>query len=271
MRSSTKKMSEQIHDFYQTMNIYVTIDPLYRELYQTLFTRIQHEDKDRELALQKRIRSLNWVMVQHLDVDINLRHPQTKNLVTEAIPEVIEMDSKQVPLEKLGCIVNCSKTIFKLLQVNSQEPVSADQFLPALVLIVIKANLPLLQSNIKLITRFSPPSRLMSGEVGYYFTNLCCATAFIENITGDSLNMTEQDFQSYITGEAQPPGAHQQSTFLCEAFRILSSNMAVLSDLNDRQTKFETQMSELTDIVHMFPDDMLKRTHNALKLLSLTV
>jgi hypothetical protein len=284
-KATIEEMSETIHDFYQTMNSRFGSNPFYREasheqidqlidfterylmqqLYQMLMTRIQHEEEDKDLALQKRIRSLNWIMSQHLDIDINLRHPQIKDLVDKAITEIIEMDSKQVPLEKLECIVNCSKTIFKLLQVNSSEPVSADQFLPALVFIVIKANPPLLQSNIKLITRFSTPSRLMSGEAGYYFTNLCCATAFIENISGDSLNMNEQDFQSYVSGEAQPPGYYQQSTYLCEALRILCSNNAMLSDLNERQTKFENDIKQLNDSIEQFREDMVRKTAPLLK------
>ena len=290
-KSTIEEMSETIHDFYQSMGTRFTNNPFYREasneqiehlidfterflmqeLYQMLFTRIQHEEEDKDLALQKRIRSLNWVMAQHLDIDINLRHPEIKDLVDKAITEIIEMDSKQVPLEKLECIVNCSKTIFKLLQVNSQEPVSADQFLPALVFIVIKANPPLLQSNIKLITRFSTPSRLMSGEAGYYFTNLCCATAFIENLTGDSLNMTEQDFQSYVSGEAQPPGAFQQSTFLCEAFRIICLNSHMIMDLNERQTKSEDQIKELNLSIDSFREDTRKKTSRFLKPIAPTV
>lgn len=120
---------------------------------------------------------------------------QVKDLLEKAITEIIELDSKQVPFEKLECVVKCSNTIFQMLQVNSNDAISADHFLPALVFVVIKANPPLLQSNIKFITRFSTPSRLQSGEAGYYFTNLCCATVFIEKISGESLNMSESDFQ----------------------------------------------------------------------------
>lgn len=124
-------------------------------------------------------------------------------------------------------------TICSMLQVTKNEPISADQFFPALVYVVIQANPPLLQSNIKFINRFSTPSRLMSGETGYYFTNLCCAVVFIEKITASSLKLSEADFAQYMSGEAQPPGAYKQ-TFLCEAFRLLASNHAMLTDAVER-------------------------------------
>ncbi|KAF7489435.1 Rab5 GDP/GTP exchange factor [Sarcoptes scabiei] len=258
---SIDDLTDLLHDFYSQMENHFQTNSHYKDvtnaqfnnlidqtekilmgkLYQNLFNRVQNEEEERDLELQRKIRNLNWIMSTHLDVDINLRNPKVKDLMDQAITEIIEVDSKHVPYEKLESIVRCSKTIFEMLQINNNDAISADQFLPALVFVIIQANPPLLQSNIKFISRFSIPSRLMTGEAGYYFTNLCCATTFIEKISGEALNMSETDFQSYVSGEAQPPGYYQQS-FLCEPFRIMDSNQIMLNDTNKRNAHWQESL-----------------------------
>ncbi|KAA8586532.1 hypothetical protein FQN60_000368 [Etheostoma spectabile] len=232
--------------------------------------------------------ALHWVTIQMLCVSMDEEIPEVSENVVKAITDIIEMDSKRVPRDKLGCITHCSKQIFSAIRTTKNEPASADDFLPALIYIVLKANPPRLQSNIQYITRFCNPSRLMSGEDGYYFTNLCCAVAFIEKLDAQSLNLSPEEFERYMSGQASPrctssegdwAHADPAPTATNPALAQLNHNLEVLSGLSSRQeTLMEAARSlqadllawpqsvqrEVNGILEKYPLEVLSRTVSAI-------
>jgi hypothetical protein len=271
-------LSDLVHDFYEKMShrfetqlIYKGATPdqlellndnmeriLNEHIYHVISARIINEDEDHNMAVQKRIRSLNWITVEHLEIEIDFQRPIVHDLLDKAICQMVEMNSRTSSIDKLECIVQCSKTIFELLQVGPPRsdcgnsiPVSADQFLPVLVFVVIQANPPMLPADMKYLTRFSNPRRLMSGETGYYFTNLCCALEFIEKASGASLNITEEEFNRYINGEAIPETKSQFHTYLCDGLRTMCSNDAALKKLRQSQEARSQKMDSLMEQIEV--------------------
>uniref|UniRef100_A0A6G1SLY5 Rab5 GDP/GTP exchange factor n=1 Tax=Aceria tosichella TaxID=561515 RepID=A0A6G1SLY5_9ACAR len=272
--TSINDLSDLVHEFYEKMSNRFETQLIYKgasndqlellndnmerilneHIYHIISARIINEDEDHNMAVQKRIRSLNWITVEHLEIEIDFQRPIVHDLLDKAICQMVEMNSRTSSIDKLECIVQCSKTIFELLQVGppssdcgNSVPVSADQFLPVLVFVVIQANPPMLPADMKYLTRFSNPRRLMSGETGYYFTNLCCALEFIEKASGASLNISEEEFNRYINGEAVPETKSQFHTYLCDGLRTMCSNDAALKQLQTSQEARAKKMDSLLE------------------------
>lgn len=89
--------------------------------------------------------------------------------------------SVQTPTDKLKCVNRCCATIMNLLCMASETSVpGADEFVPALVYVVIHANPPGLLSTVQYITNFYEEQ--LSGEEAYYWMQFCAAIAFIKTL-----------------------------------------------------------------------------------------
>ncbi|XP_050541231.1 rab5 GDP/GTP exchange factor isoform X2 [Daktulosphaira vitifoliae] len=225
------------------------------KLYKFLFC-MTLSDEEEDLAIQKRIRQLNWVNAKHLDCDIDKTNAQIIELVYKAILELLNMDSATAPQDKLACVVRCCRHIFGVLQGGNngvKGPASADDFLPVLIFVVLKANPVRLKSNLHYVTRFCNASRLMSGEAGYYFTNLCCAVSFIENINAELLSMNTEEFEQYMKG-ILVSDTWDSALIICEGMHQMCEQLALLEDLKRRNIrivedalKFKKEMIDFKD------------------------
>ena len=213
--------------------------------YKPLFCPFTTSDEEEDLVTQAKIRSLNWVTAAHLDCPFKETAPVVRDVIYTAINDILELDGSRCPQDKLASVVSCSKKVFDVLAAGGTEQASADDFLPSLIYILLKANPPRIWSNINFITRFSNESRLRSGEEGYYFTNLCCSLEFIKKLSAGSLNLPQAEFDSYMSGSSIPPGSWEASLLMCEGIQTMSHNLKTLTELGERQAKLEADCSSL--------------------------
>ncbi|VDP05629.1 unnamed protein product [Soboliphyme baturini] len=215
------------------------------------------DEEGSDLSMHDRIRTLQWVAGGFLDPGLDLDKPSVRELFDKTVSEIIDMNSCRSPGSKLQCLVTCCKLIFEAFEESHGVPASADEFLPALIYVLLKSNPPLIQSNINFITRFSLPCRTMSGEAGYYFTNLCCALNFIQNLNASSLKMLPEEFQAYSCGELLPPV--NETTGRCrQALRSLEDSLEQLKFL---RTKTDAALSKVEQL-NLYLDREWKLCHD---------
>uniref|UniRef100_A0A672QB45 GTPase-activating protein and VPS9 domain-containing protein 1 n=1 Tax=Sinocyclocheilus grahami TaxID=75366 RepID=A0A672QB45_SINGR len=95
--------------------------------------------------------------------------------------EIRTINAYKTPRDKVQCILRMCSTIMNLLSLANEDAVpGADDFVPVLVFVLIKANPPCLLSTIQYISNFYA-SRL-SGEECYWWMQFTAAVEFIKTI-----------------------------------------------------------------------------------------
>lgn len=253
-----QKQSDLVQDFYQSFSEFFSglpeaqVNQIMEHVEKLVMTRLHKwvfchdscDDEQKDLLLQRRIRSLNWVTPEMLDVPF----PDSKTGVTgdpflPAITAIIEVDAKRAPQDKLSCVSKCCHHIFEALAVSNSEPANADDFLSALVYVLLKANPPRLHSNTQYVIRFGLPHSLMAGESGYFFTNLSCAVAFIEKVDGPSLNLSPEEFEGYMLHQRAPSAGARRK-------QLVKNTQNLLEELQRRQESLDQGMGALSSQLH---------------------
>ncbi|MCO5555845.1 hypothetical protein L7F22_009390 [Adiantum nelumboides] len=168
---------------------------------------VQTDDLERDRVLKQRIRLFGWIDETHLDVPVG---DHSKGFVDFAIQELLKINHYKAPRDKVICILNCCKVIFGLIRhLSTQE--NADNFVPILIFVVLRANPDNLISNVEYISRFRNPERL-SSESGYYLSSLMGAIAFIETMDYTSLsNITQKQFEENVEDAVQRMSVQPES------------------------------------------------------------
>ncbi|KAL2335862.1 hypothetical protein Fmac_010308 [Flemingia macrophylla] len=185
------------------------------KLFSRTFSASPEDDKiDDEIS--EKIRLLQtFLKPQHLDIPPSL-HNEPLWLLAEK--ELLKMNAFKAPYEKMTSIMSCCRIINNLLlnaAMSEHEPTGADDFLPVLIYITIKANPPKLHSNLKFIKLYRRQEKLTS-EAEYYFTNLMSAKSFIVELNAKSLSMEEIEFEESMQAAKLTNKTSSESSYTCQ-------------------------------------------------------
>ncbi|KAB2023844.1 hypothetical protein ES319_D06G047500v1 [Gossypium barbadense] len=165
------------------------------KLFTRVFASLPDDVKLDEQLSEKMALVQQFVRPENLDIKPAFQN-ETSWLLAQK--ELQKINMYKAPRDKLVCILNCCKVINNLLLnasiASNENPPGADDFLPVLIYVTIKANPPQLHSNLLYIQRYRRQSRLVS-EAAYFFTNMLSAEAFISNIDAKALSLEETEFE----------------------------------------------------------------------------
>lgn len=170
-----------------------------------------NDAKQEEKAFEQKLDGLQFVTAEHLEISClaDRDSEALDKLLAEPMAAIQAIDSFHSVYEKLQRILAIYRGINASLKAALNEDTtteklpSADDVLPAIILIVIRTQPSRLLLNLKMVDDLSPPEYLR-GEAGYAFTNLYGAVQFLEGI-----DVSKEPKSLHITPEALREGVEK--------------------------------------------------------------
>lgn len=168
-----------------------------QKLYKFCFSSTP-QDIIRDKALSLRFAELQFITFDHLDISAHHRDAQRISL---AIEELRQINTSKTPRGKMTRILNACKAIYSILNRAAQKGHAAaggaDEFLPMLNYVLLKANPAQLHSNVQFILRFRSPNKMIT-EAGYYFTHVESTITWLENVSAEKLTIDPATFDQLL-------------------------------------------------------------------------
>mmetsp|Transcript_34456 Transcript_34456/g.60444 ORF Transcript_34456/g.60444 Transcript_34456/m.60444 type:complete len:967 (-) Transcript_34456:1807-4707(-) len=180
-----KKTPEEHDKFTDDLESYI-LRKMFSEVYPSWAS---HDDAN----LHQKTLELDWLEPIHLDIPRG--DPTMWNASLSALQRI---DICMSPLDKLACLVEfITKTVNLLFLYSCKEVISADNSLPVIIFLLVKAQPTRIHSNINFITKFRHQRKLLA-DSGFCLSQIQSAIAFIEQADKSCLSITEEEYDTRV-------------------------------------------------------------------------
>ncbi|KRX01389.1 Rho GTPase activation protein [Pseudocohnilembus persalinus] len=247
----------QITWILEALEKYIT-----KKIYDQIFPQ---KKTYKDTALYQIFRVLNWINYEHLGIDpIN----RVDNMWEIASQELLQVDSKKTPAEKLQCFLEAMTIMNSVQKLTSikQEAKGADDALPILIYIVLKAQLSRLYSNLKFIDNFQKTERQRQ-EMGYSQIQMQIAVQFFENLGFKDLkNIKELQFYNNFKANTyiQQPSVNNQSLdeLADSDLQQIEQDIKYFKKLNNNQIQSDPNNSETFNNINSIEEEQIIEQNN---------
>lgn len=146
---------------------------------------------DEDTRLYSKTLELDWLLPEHLDIPPDQRHAE---MWTFAIESLKDIDEYRSTVDKLQCLAEFISTIIDILHLCADaEAVGADESLPIVIYLIIRAQPKRLHSNLNFISQFSNKSKMLA-DFGFCHSLISAGMEFVVTSEASSYSIDPGEY-----------------------------------------------------------------------------